>query len=110
MKQIKEGFLHDKSQVVKHFISNWLQTETWQNTETKPLLHLSRRAPVFVDYIPFIKALLGKHGIEKKKSKETEDAVFNPVSLYIISSPFFLLFVSIRLNFQPFFSRVSIVR
>lgn len=31
----------------------------------------------------------------KKKNKETEDAVFNPVSLYIISYPFFLVFVSI---------------
>lgn len=63
VKQIKEGLLHDKSQVVKYFLSSCLQTKTWQKTETKPLLHLSRRALVFVDYTPFIKALLGKHGI-----------------------------------------------
>lgn len=93
VKQTKEGLLHDKSQAVKYFLSNCLQTETWQNTETKALLNLSKRAPVFVDYTPFIKASLQKHGLNLKK--ETEDAIFNPVFLYIISYPFFLVFVSI---------------
>lgn len=93
VKQTKEGLLHEKSHVAPYK----LQTETWQNTETKPLLNLSRKAPVLVDYTPFIKAFLGKHRIlkKKKRNKETEDAVFNPVFLYIISYPFFLVFVSI---------------